>query len=433
MKSSTFQMTLLAVFGFFAVVAIFAFAGLIPIFQKGDEVTGNVVMWGTMPAAALESVLDEIMREETGLKLSYVEKSAATFDDEFIEALAARRGPDLFFLPQDYILKYEDKVFAIPYESFSEREFKDSYVEEGELYLTPSGALGLPVVVDPMVMYWNRDLFATEGIANPPALWEEFLVLPSKLTKRDGAGNVRQSAVSLGEFANVHHAKDIIAMLMLQLGNPIVARDEAGRPASTLLDGAGAVQPGESSLRFFVGFSDPAKPTYSWNRSLAPSRQAFAAGKSAVYFGYASEFLDMRARNPHLNFDVARVPQVRGAKTRVNFGRVEALAITRASQNPRAAFYAAGLIASADRAAALAEKRHLSPARRGLLGATPKDPYLAIFYESALTARGWLDPSPAETDRIFEEMVGNITSGKYRVSEALTAARDELERLLEQP
>lgn len=428
---SNFQIILLAVFGFFAVVAIFVFAGFIPIFQDRDQVSGSVAIWGTMPASALQPVLDEIMRKEQGLTLTYAEKARAAFDGEFIEALAAGRGPDLFFLPQDLILKYEDKIFAIPYESFSEREFKDAYVEEGELYLTPYGALGLPVVVDPMVMYWNRDLFAAEGIASPPALWEEFLALPAKLTKKDAAGNIRQSAVSLGEFKNVDHAKDIIALLMLQLGNPIVARNAEGRPVSTLADGEGNTRPGESALRFYTEFSDPAKPTYSWSRALSPSKQAFTAGTSAVYFGYASELLDVRAKNPHLNFDAARVPQVRGAKTRTNFGRIEALAITRASKNPQAAFYAAGMLASPEAAGKIAEKLSLPPARRNLLAAKPKDPYLSIFYENALVARGWLDPSPAETDRIFDEAIGNITSGKFRISEAVGVARDELERLLQ--
>ena len=57
----------------------------------------------------------------------------------------------------------------------SERDFKNTYIEEGELYLAANGILGLPITVDPMVMYWNRDIFSSAAIAAPPSYWDEFL------------------------------------------------------------------------------------------------------------------------------------------------------------------------------------------------------------------------------------------------------------------
>jgi hypothetical protein len=55
------------------------------------------------------------------------------------------------------------------------------------------------------------------------------------LTKRDTkTSSVIQSAISFGEYVNVVHAKDILAMLFLQVGSPIVAL-ENGKLAPKLL------------------------------------------------------------------------------------------------------------------------------------------------------------------------------------------------------
>lgn len=431
MPRSNFQIILLLAFGFFAVIAIFIFSGTIPLFKSNEGISGNVLIWGTLPQSAMDPVLGEIAEENSDVKIEYVEKTPSNFDKEFIEALASGSGPDLFLLSQDYILRYSNKIFAIPYTSLSEREFKDTYVQEGELYLTGDGILALPLSLDPMVMYWNRDIFSSEGVATPPSYWDELPALAAKLTKKDAAGNITRSAVALGDYKNVNYAKDIIATLFLQLGNSIVARDAEGKPRETLAESEAGARLGESVLRFYTEFADPAKPTYSWNRSISSSKQAFIAGRAGLYFGYASEILELREKNPHLNFDVARIPQVRDAKAKANFGRLQGMAITKASQNPRAAFYVAGLLSSSEFAGMLSENLYLPPARRDLLSVKPSDPYLSIFYDNALTARAWLDPSPFETDAVFGETINNILSGRFRPSEALGAMRDELRTLLQ--
>ncbi len=431
MPQSNFQIILLVIFGFFAVIAVFIFSGFLP-FGRGGGVSGEVIVWGTVKENVLAGLLYDLGNKNRDLKITYVEKNPGTFDREFVEALASARGPDLFFLPQDLIIKYEDKIIPISYETISERDFKNTYISEGELYLSPRGILGLPISVDPMVMYWNRDIFASAGVANPPSSWDEFLTLAPKLTKKDSALNIVQSALPFGEFKNVLYAKDILATLMMQLGNNLVRRDETGKPKEVFLEARDpAVRPAEVAFRFFTEFSDPAKPTYSWNRSLPNSKQSFTSERAAVYFGYASEILEIRAKNPHLDFDVVGIPQPGGSKIKVNFGRIQALAITRASKNPAAALYLAISMADKDFAGTLAENLYLPPARRDLLSSKPSDPYLQIFYDAALTARGWLDPTPEATDQIFDEAINNIVSGRFRVSEAVGVVRDELGRILQ--
>ena len=102
---------------------------------------------------------------------------AASFDQTLIEALANGNGPDAIIIPQDSIVHYLDKIEPIPYQSFSQSAFKSAYITKAELFLGGNGVLAVPFSVDPLVMYWNRDLFANAGIAEPPQYWDEFLRL----------------------------------------------------------------------------------------------------------------------------------------------------------------------------------------------------------------------------------------------------------------
>jgi len=437
MRGSNFQIIVIAIFGFFAAFAILVFSGILPIFSGtggSGKPTGQVVIWGTLKSSALTPLFDQIMVENSGFRITYVEKSPATFDREFIEALASQRGPDLFLLPQNLILKHYDKVLPLPYSSFSERDFRDTFVEEGELYFDSAGILALPVTIDPMVMYYNRDILASAGIATPPKFWDEFVALTPKIVKRDNVGNLTQSAVALGEFRNVSYAKDILAALLFQVHNDIVVRDASGRLRSALLDSrTQGIRPAEAVVRFFTEFSDAAKSTYSWSRSLPSSKDRFLGERLAVYFGYASEMKELRSKNPHLNFDVVALPQPRGENIRATFGRMQGVAITRASKNVAGAYFLALAMTSKDFSKQLADNLYISPPRRDLLSEKQDDPYLQIFYDSALVARGWLDPSPEGTEKIFADTVNNVISGRYRVSEAVNVANTELQRLLPVP
>ena len=324
------------------------------------------------------------------------------------------------------MLSHRNKIFVLPYESFSERRFKDTYIEAAELYLDETGVIAFPFIVDPLVMYWNRDILSREGVAVPPQFWDEFFVLSPKITKRDRSSNILQATVALGEYGNITHAKDILATLMLQAGNPIVALGATGDIEPQLMKNFGfTVRPAESALRFYTEFSNPIKSVYSWNRALSPSQQLFLADQLAFYFGYASEFSDLTRANPNLNFDVALLPQSRDGK-RATFGKLQAFAVTNVSQNKEGALKVASILSGNFVLEEMAHITGLPPVSRKLLVSPPPDATSPVFYDSALISKAWLDPNAEISDRIFREMVESITSGRLRIGEALQEANDQL-------
>ncbi len=414
-----------------AIIALLLLGGVIPGLAPGGGGGGlvNLNMWGDIPADNLVNLINNVNgANNKSFNIIYTEKSSAVYEKELIDALASGKGPDIWLLSQDLILKHKDKVSLIPFESLSERDFKDAFIEEGELYLSETGIVGFPFSVDPIVLYWNRNLFAGAGISQPPKTWDEFVGFSEKLTVRDSAGNITTSGAALGEFQNVDHAKEIISLLVLQTGNPII---ESSSLKSTFVPlGNATIQSGENAVRFFTEFSNPSKISYSWNKSMSDSKDAFIAGVLAMYLGYASDYNDIISKNSHLNFDVAEIPQIKDGKIRATFAGMKALVVSKNSLNAAQAMLAASKLIEGGSIAEFSEKTFLPPVRRDLLVQAPKDPALNVFYKSAVYSRAWLEPDPAAVSEMFRSMIDVVNTGKKRISDAASDVNAKLDIML---
>lgn len=419
-------------FGAFAILAVLIFAGVLPgLNSTGNSFAGEIAMWGTIPESKMTKLLDEFNQENEKLfRIVYEEKSGDSFNRELVNALASGKGPDIFIMPAESVVLDGDKALLISYKTSPERDFKSQFIEAGEIYLTKDGTLALPLAIDPLVMYWNRDIFSAAGVSTQPKFWDEFLTLSPAVTLLDKASNVKRSAIAFGEVRNVTNAKDIISMLILQTGNNIMERTDESLESviNKAIDITGS--PAESAVRFFMEFSNPSKRTYSWNRGMPESKDAFIAGDLAVYFGLASEFSDISLKNPHLNFDVTTVPQIRDSKLNLTSAKVYGLSIAKNSAKGDAAFRAISLLVSSPFSGKLAEELGLPSPRRDLLSESSGSPQGEVFAHSALIGRTWLDPNPEETYNIFKDMVEGISSGKLTPSDALSRADEELNSLV---
>lgn len=422
-----FQLILTGIFGVFLIGGVIIFSA----YRGSSEDTVTVVVWGTIPQVSFGNIIEETpLYQNKQYNIQYVEKSAENFDSDFIESLASGVGPDLFMLPSEKILKHRNKIFALPYTIFTERQFKDSFIEGTEIYMAPEGVLALPVIGDPLVMYWNRTMFTEAKITEPPKYWDQFYDLVNLMTKKDGALNISKSAVSLGEFGNISHAKEIIINLAMQAGTPVTVWND-GKATSVFTDSFNKpTMPAEAAVNFYTEFSNPAKPSYSWNRSLSNSTNYFLGGDLALYFGFASEISGLQLKNPNLNFDVATVPVSKEGGVNVSFANFNAFAVTKSSKNPNAAFYVASVLSGGEAAQAFSKILKLPPVRRDLLGKKPSEPFQSVFYDSVIRAKAWLDPSPSETDMTFKTMIESITSGRTRTGEAVGRVNKELSDLL---
>lgn len=414
-----------------ALVAVLIFAGVLPGFKRDQGKAVSISVWGPFPKEKINGPISEFNASKSdSFAVSYTEKDPDNYKKDLLNAMAAGNPPDVWFMTQDMVMEFENKIQKIPFKSFPERNFKDMFADVGEVFLDrgEQSVIAFPYVIDPIILYWNRDIFSSAGIALPPKYWDEFLLDSSALTKVDDLGNITRSGAALGEFRNVINAKEILSMMTLQTGNKII--DPNNLKIVWGEKGGSILSPIENSLRFFGEFSNPKKTSYSWNRSLTDSRSAFAGAKLAMYFGRAGELGKIREMNPHLNFDVAAVPQIKGGAINATFADVYSLAISKTSPRGQAALPLIYSLLEKDFSNKFAESLSLAPARRDVLSEGNSDQTLSIFYKSAIMARTWLEPNSEAVSEIFKNMVESSITGKQRISEAVTEATTQLEQLL---
>ena len=429
-----FQIVILIVFIAAAVFGVLVFSGAIPLGKSSNSTgaQGTVVLWGTVDAHSIVSALDDFNRANKTFVVKYVQKDSAAFNQDLLEALASGAGPDMFLLPDDLALNYSNKIYTIPYQSYPLASFKNTFATAGEVFTTAKGILAFPLTIDPMVMYYNRSILDANSVVAPPAYWDDFQNLVPLLNKKNNDGQITQSAVALGQFSNISYAKDILATLFMQTGNPIIAEKNSSF-YSALNASTGANTSNLSSvLSFYTSFADPLKNVYSWNEALPNSQDFFSADNLAFYFGYASELETLVNKNPNLDLAVAPVPQIKNSNFKLTSAHVIGVAVSSFSKNLNTAVTAASLMAGSDFASKFSAATLTPPARRDLLAVKQTDAFFPIFYDSALYAKSWLDPSPADTDNIFRTMVENVLSSNMSVDSSVRDADSKLSLLLNQ-
>jgi len=426
-----FKLILTVIFGFFILLGFIAFS----TYRNNNSDTSNVEVsvWGTINSATFNDFVREIdLNNKKTLNIKYTQKDLKTLDSELIEAIASGKAPDTVLLPQEFIKRYKDKVYLINTKTIPERTFRDTYIQESELYINPDGIFAIPFFVDPLVMYWNKDIFSSAGIVNPPSKWSEFPLIAGKISESDVNANIVKSLAPLGEYRNVNNAKALLSSIIMQAGSPIVSINDRGMFSSSLnsKQESEIVNPAVSALRFYTDYSNPKKTVYSWNRSLPTSKQFFLSGDLALYFGFASEYKDIAIKNPNLNFDVAMIPQTINSKAKITFGKLYGFAILKNSPNILASYNLISYLTGAESVPTFLKFVGGAPARKDLINLGSKDPVESIFYSSAIISKGWIDPDFDKTNQIFQSMIEDITTGKLSIENSVQKASGDLDNLL---
>lgn len=429
----TFHALVIGIFAFVGVAGIVAFALFGGFGKEANPYGQSVVIWGTLDDAPFVRAISELQTADENFQVvSYVQKDSRTFVSELVNALAEGRGPDILILTNDLILSQRAKLFPIPYETYSERTYKDTYVDGAEVFMLNDGIYALPIAVDPLVLYWNRDAFATKGLAQPPRTWEELVsVTVPRLVERDFTRNILRAAVAFGEYINVRNAKAVLSLLMFQAGSSITV--DAGDRMLIDLSGGSAVRgipPAQAALTFFSEFANPQKDLYTWNRGLRQDRDMFLSGDLALYFGFGSEHGAIQDGNPNLSFDVAEVPQGADARFRRGYGTFYGMAVTKNSPNIGGAFRALYKLAAQVETENYARAFGFGPVYRASHATGESDPVRTNIRRASLIARGWLDPNPSGSDNVFRQMVEDVVSGRLDINQAIGDAETRLKQLL---
>ncbi len=427
---STFQLVVTGIFGIAAVVATAVFA--LANFGGDTRYLVFLELWGSVDEKVMEGWLEENFSDHPELRVNYKYIPERRFDEELLEAMSLGRGPDMALISQDQVTRHEKRIVRIPFSHYSERDFRDIFTQAGEVFMDQKEGFiyGLPVLVDPLVMYWNRTFTRASGYPRPPVRWGDFADFVTDNVRQERR-DIVVSAAGLGEYDNIEHSKAILSTLIFQAGGKIID----GRPENFKVNLSDRfnmpVRPAESALLFYTDFSDPGRLIYTWNRRMPNSFNVFVDEKMVVYFGMSSDYARIKEANPFLDFDVALVPENESGLTS-SYSNVTGLVIMRSTKNFPAALRAIDHMASGNSLNMLsASLQGIPPSRNDLLVRPDTERFqLPVFYEAARRSFSWVDPFPERTDEIFSEMVVTVVDRDSEVFDAVERARRQLESSL---
>jgi multiple sugar transport system substrate-binding protein len=291
-----------------------------------------------------------------------------------------------------------------------------------------SGIYALPLSLDTLALFYNKDIFDRAALTAPPATWDEVLIAVARTRATDNRGDVTRAAVALGGTSRtVENAPDILQLLLLQNGAQMVLADGA----TAGFGGSGASRRSVEAFNFYLQFADTGSSAYTWNESMPAARAAFVAGKVAMILDYRSALAGLLAQSPFLRVGVAPVPQVSRDAT-ISFPRYKGLAVSRQS---RQASWAWDFVVQAATNPAVVEGYLAAtgnpPALRGAIATKLGDPDLDVFARQALTARSWRAPGTKQSDEVFDEAIQSVLTGQADTAAALARANDKMTQLLQ--
>ncbi len=429
-----FKTVFLALFIVGAIAAVIVFSVSNNSGSSG-AITGTVVLWGPFPTQNIEPYINTFnIRNSSTISIKYVEKSPDTFANDLTEAIAAGNPPDLVLMSDSTIHRFRDKIIHFSFTNLPADVFANTFIEAANVFMTNDGYTALPWAADPMIMYYNRDLLSNIGMATPPKDWKTLTDTIPQLTKKQNDLTLTQSAMAMGTYSNISHAKDILALLFMESKNPFMTYD--GVKFNAHFGGGGLPNEYDVAnqvLSFYTSFADPLKVVYSWNAGQILDRDAFAQSSLVYYFGTASELPGIRAENPNLNFMMALPPQT-GTSTNITTGRIYGFVIPKTAKNQLLSYTTANMLNGTDMETELAGQSavtlSLIPARRDVIALKQNsDPYLNFLYKAVLVQKSWYDPGQSETNQILDSMIKNINAATFTINAALAQAEKELDAI----
>lgn len=411
----------------------------------------------------MEGIIADYRRLHPNVTINYRKYRIEEYEKMLIDALAEDRGPDLFSIHNTWVPKYQSKISPMPdvmqvgyvvergtikkelvpeirtINGYTRRTIEDTFVPAvANDVLLPSEdgkerVHALPLSVDTLALYYNRDLFNNAGIAFPPANWDDFEAAVKELKVIQNDTEVVNAAAAIGTATNIQRSGDIVSAIMQQNGTQMSSN--GGATFERIPQGLSSrtVPPASDALRFYTNFGSPRKDFYTWNEEQPDSVEAFAQGRAAMMFGYAYHMQNLAAQAPALRYSVVPFPQIKtsGKARAVTSANYWVETVSKKSKNADMAWDFLMFATSQEEAKKYLTKTNKPTALRSLIAEQSASDTMRPFASQLLYATSWYrgrDPEGAE--KAFETMIlesleaktGSSDEEIYKIGEAIRRA-----------
>ena len=277
----------------------------------------TLIYWGLFePPSVMQQVISDYEKDHPEVKIIYSQQSLTQYRERLQERLISAKQPekkenkevlnsetpDIFRIHQSWIPMFSDLLSEIPGSVYDNTTFEKTFYPSAVESLKLQGKyIGIPLMVDGLSLYCNKDLFEAKGLSFPQN-WSELKIAAQQLTARDSEGKITTAGAGLGTTVNIDHWSDILGLMFFQAGV-----DPANPGACSQASDGRDVCPGADALQFFANFTTVDRV---WDSTLPTSTFAFAKGNLAMYFGPSWRVFDIEGIKNRLqsNFQYKIIP-----------------------------------------------------------------------------------------------------------------------------
>jgi len=367
------------------------------------------------------------------ITINYTKVSYSEYREKLRDAFANGNAPDIFAIHNTWLPLEQKRISVAPanlpsvlqFESIYPPVVKFDFVRETEEGV--SVVYALPLAMETLGLFYNKDYFEAANITSSPKTWEELLDYTKLFTQFDDEGKINISGIALGAADNINRSSDIVSLFMMQGG----ARMNNELLTEATFDdqvwvGEGADQkrfsPGKEALEFYLAFSDKTQAVYSWDADMPYSIDAFVEGRTAMMINYPHQAPVIMAKAPHLNFATAPVPQLADRVEDVNYASYWGLSVSKDSLNAQDAWQFIDFMLEPENLKKYLGAAKLPTARRDLILWQQQDGMLRPFANQIFSARSWYMGDSAVTEAVILDMIKSARVGERTIQEALEDA-----------
>lgn len=361
---------------------------------NGGQAAGEPVSleyWGLWePKEVMEPILKEFETQNPGITVQYVSQSYKDYRERLQTSIVSKTGPDVFRFHASWSPMLARELSPLPSSVLTASDFESVFYPVARAQLTVNNSIvGVPVMYDGLVLYYNKDIFQNAGL-QPPKTWSELRQYAITLTDTQD-GQIRRGGVALGTSTNVEHFSDILALLMLQNG-------------ATLEDPSSAEA--RDALLFYTNFATKDRV---WSDVLPSSTVAFARGDVAMMLAPSWRVFEIQAINPDLHFATSTVPQL--SDTRVAWASYWAEGVNALSDHQAESWkliqYLSSSSVQKELYAAQAQVRSFGEpyARKDLADELGGQPLVAPLFQDAPYAKGWYMSSFTHDNGLNDQII----------------------------
>ena len=408
-------------------------------------------------SSSFSEIIKKYEEQHPNISINYRKLRYDNYRETLINAMAEDRGPDIFAVHNSWLKEYKNKISPAPKEvemskvkmegtvnkekvlvketekliTVSELENKFLDVVYDDVVLKNDQGIdkiyGLPLSVDTLAMYYNKDLLNNAGIAEPPQYWDRnFQQAVKKMTKQDNEGNIIQSGVALGGAYNIERASDILSVLMLQSGATMMTEQGSVMFHSEPRNMEG-YNPGLEALEFYTDFANPGKEVYCWNSSLNNSLGLFSEGKLGIMFGYAYHLPLIKSQAPKLNFNIVKLPQIKGRE--INFANYWVETVSHKSEHKDAAWDFVQFATEEEQVKSYLQNVNKPTALRSLVNTQTEDQEIGAFAKQLLTSQSWYEGYDAlAAEEALRQMIKETNNREGKIEDIIMRAVNKIQQ-----